>query len=259
MKNNIFQISLLFNVESASSCTVSILTADWLATSHSCLASASLDPVNWVLFGGPAGGNLGVNGTQIKTVRDIVSHPQNRRSQHLFSNDLALVRLEEPLEFNEEVSSICVASKIPDSDQLCVTAGWTAGEEAGVTYSQYLNYLPQPVVPDLTCNSTSMYSGKLTHDSFCSRADGDSKLCQVWIKILFLVQLFNGSLFQEDKGTPLMCLSGDTWQLQGVLSSRGDCESSRPAVFSSLPDQRDWILQTLGKLLGRHSAVGMCC
>ena len=185
MKNNVFQISLLFNVESASSCTVSILAADWLATSHSCLASASLDPVNWVLFGGPAGGNLDVNGTQIKTVRDIVSHPQNRRSQHLFSNDLALVRLEDPLEFNDEVSSICVASKIPDSDQLCVTAGWTAGEEAGVTYSQYLNYLPQPVVPDLTCNSTSMYSGKLTHDSFCSRADGDSKLCQVWIKNLF--------------------------------------------------------------------------
>merc|ERR1719264_1622459 len=192
-------ISLLFNMEAASSCTVSILSPEWLATSHSCLASASLDPLSWVLFGGPAGGDLAVNGTQIKTVQDIVSHPQTRRSQHLFSNDLALVRLEEPLEFNDEVSSICVAAKIPDSDQLCVTAGWTAGEEAGVTYSQYLNYLPQPVVPDLTCNSTSMYSGKLTHDSFCSRADGDSKLCQVWMKILFLVQLFNGSLFQEDK------------------------------------------------------------
>jgi secreted trypsin-like serine protease len=220
-------ISLLFNVEAASSCTVSILSPEWLATSHSCLASASLDPLSWVLFGGPAGGDLAVNGTQIKTVQDIVSHPQTRRSQHLFSNDLALVRLQEPLEFNDEVSSICVASKAPEADQLCVTAGWTAGG-AGVTYSQYLNYLPQPVVPDVACNSSSMYSGKLTPDTFCSRADGDSNLCQ------------------EDKGTPLMCLSGEVWQLQGVLSSRGGCSNSRPAIFSSLPDQRDWILQTLG-------------
>jgi len=109
-------------------------------------------------------------------------------------------------------------------------AGWTAGGGAGVTYSQYLNYLPQPVVPDVTCNSSSMYSGKLTPDTFCSRADGDSNICQ------------------KDKGTPLMCLSGDVWQLQGVLSSRGGCNSSRPAVFSSLPDQRDWILQTLGSV-----------
>jgi hypothetical protein len=43
-----------------------------------------------------------------------------------------------------------------------------------------------------------------------------------------------------------MCLSGEVWQLQGVLSSRGGCSNSRPAIFSSLPDQRDWILQTLG-------------
>jgi len=100
----------------------------------------------------------------------------------------------------------------------------------GVTYSQYLNYLPQPVVPDVACNSSSMYSGKLPSDAFCSRADGDSDLCQ------------------DDKGTPLMCLSGDVWQLQGVLSSRGGCDSSsRPAVFSSVSDQRDWILQTIGR------------
>merc|ERR1712223_1031756 len=106
-------ISLLFNVETTSSCTVSILSPKWLATSHSCLASASLDPTSWVLFGGPAGGDLAVNGTQIKTVEDIVSHPKTRRSQHLQSNALALALLEEPLEFNAETSSICDASEEP--------------------------------------------------------------------------------------------------------------------------------------------------
>ena len=189
-------------MEASSSCTVSILSPEWLATSHSCLASASLDPINWVLFGGPAGGSLAVNGTQIKTVQDIVSHPQTRRSQHLFSNDLALVRLQEPLEFNDEVSSICVASKAPEADQLCVTAGWSAGG-AGVTYSQYLNYLPQPVVPDLACNSSSMYSGKLTPDTFCSRADGDSNICQVWnLDIQPPFQSLNEPLFRKTRAPP---------------------------------------------------------
>ena len=93
-----------------------------------------------------------MNGTQIKTVEDIVSqiqiqiqiqiqvedivsHPKTRRSQHLQSNDLALVLLEEPLEFNAETSSICAASEEPQTDQLCVTAGWTSAG-AGVRPTQ---------------------------------------------------------------------------------------------------------------------------
>ena len=64
----------------------------------------------------------------------------------------------------------------------------------------------------------------------CAKVNGDSPICH------------------EDMGVPLMCLSGSTWQLQGVLSKRGGCrgDGPRPAVLTSIPKLRDWILDTIG-------------
>ena len=55
----------------------------------------------WVLFGGDQGSG---NDTQIRIVADIVSHPGARRGQHLTSNDLALVQLQDPITFNSKVT-----------------------------------------------------------------------------------------------------------------------------------------------------------
>ena len=57
----------------------------------------------WVLFGGDQGSG---NDTQIRIVKDIVSHPGARRGQHLNSNDLALVQLQEPITFNSKVTKV---------------------------------------------------------------------------------------------------------------------------------------------------------
>ncbi len=62
----------------------------------------SLDPLDWVLFGGPSGpGGQGgsdrsgqPSATQIKTVRTIVPHPQRRSHMHLMENDLVLIELQ---------------------------------------------------------------------------------------------------------------------------------------------------------------------
>jgi len=220
-------LALLFNVKSATSCTVSIISSLWLVTSHTCLAP-SADPLQWVLFGGPSG-NRQDNKTQIRIVRDIISHPWARKDQHLNAYDVALVRLHDPLQFSGEVGSLCLATEEVSPRQLCVSAGW-AETGAGVSFQQYPTYLPEPLVPTATCNSSSLFNGKLTEGMVCSKANGDSAICH------------------EDAGAPLMCLSGSRWQLQGVLSSHGGCrgDGPRPAVFTSVPAIRDWILATIG-------------
>ena len=119
-------VALMFNVKLKISCTVTIFTPSILITSHSCLANISLNPLEWVVFGGPSGNNPQDKSTQIKIVRNILSHPSTKIGQHLSTYDVSLVQLLEPLELNSLVSPICLASEDITSKQLCVSAGWTS-------------------------------------------------------------------------------------------------------------------------------------
>ena len=229
-------LALLFNVKTTSSCTASIISTTWLATSYSCLDS--FDPTEWVLFGGPSDDSS----QQIRIVASLSPHPWAQRAQHLTRYDLALVRLQEPLVFSDTVSAVCLAEQEVQQQQLCVSAGWVSAG-AGVSFSQYLTYLPEPVVQPATCNSTQLYNGHLTEGMLCSKANGDSAVCHVRSP-----SLPPYPAPQEDQGAPLMCLSGASWHLQGVLSSRGGCrgQGRRPAVFTDISVVRDWVLHTMG-------------
>ena len=50
---------------------------------------------------------------------------------------------------------------------------------SGISFNQYLTYLPVPTLPSSQCNSSSQYKGHLTSDMICSMANGDSRVCHV--------------------------------------------------------------------------------
>ena len=50
---------------------------------------------------------------------------------------------------------------------------------AGISFNQYLTYLPVPTVPMSECNSSAKYNGHLTNSMFCSKSNGDSRVCHV--------------------------------------------------------------------------------
>merc|ERR1719330_2291331 len=209
-----------------------LVSPKWLITSFSCLSS-NMDPLEWVLFGGPSGYNPSSTdqATQIRTVKKVVPHPLSRRGLHLTSHNIALVELQEPLALNQQVNAICLAEEDIQTRQLCVTAGWTSGEQEGVSFNQYLTYLPVPSLDLTACNSSTLYNGHITHDQVCSYSNGDSQICH------------------DDEGAPLMCITDSgVWQLYGVLSSHGGCrgQNSRPAVFTSLPSVKAWVDKTVG-------------
>ena len=189
-------VAVLFNVKRKASCTVSIFSPKWLITSHSCVQSKSLNPLEWVVFGGPSGYNpTASESAQIKIVKNIVSHPNAKYGQHLVTNDIALIEVHDALKLNTLVNAICLARNQIEDRQLCVTAGWTSSSEggrrriinisellyflAGISFNQYLTYLPVPTVPLSECNSTAKYNGHLTNSMFCSKSNGDSRVCHV--------------------------------------------------------------------------------
>ena len=50
---------------------------------------------------------------------------------------------------------------------------------SGISFNQYLTYLPVPTLASAQCNSSSLYNGHLTPDMICSMANGDSRVCHV--------------------------------------------------------------------------------
>ena len=230
-------LAVLFNVRRKTSCTVTIVSPRWLVTSHSCVHTTTVNPLEWVVFAGPSGFSATASeSAQIKLVKSIVSHPGARRTQHLVDWDLAMVEIHDGLYFDSLVSPLCLAETGVQERQLCVTAGWTSSSQ-GISFNQYLTYLPVAQVPAQLCNSSSLYNGHLPPSGLCSKANGDSRVCHT------------------DLGSPLMCLTeAGQWELQAVLSSRGDCPGSgarvRPAVFTNILLLRDWIYNTIGRTGG---------
>ena len=123
-------LAVLFNVKRKASCTVTIFSPRWLVTSVTCVQENSLNPLEWVVFAGPAGYSpTASESAQIKLVKSILTHPLARRGQHLVSQDLALVEIHDGLNFNSLVSPLCLAETPIQTRQLCVTAGWTSSSE----------------------------------------------------------------------------------------------------------------------------------
>eukprot|EP00095_Tigriopus_kingsejongensis_P006172 maker-scaffold40_size501252-snap-gene-4.18 protein:Tk06172 transcript:maker-scaffold40_size501252-snap-gene-4.18-mRNA-1 annotation:"Enteropeptidase" len=179
-------VAYIFNVNSKSSCTGSILSPKWVLTSYRCIAEKELDPLHWVAFGGPAGPNEestdGLStGTQIKMVEQIIKHPGSRYSQGFQSNDLALIQLVEPFNFTKSdklVQGICLSNSPIEGGQMCVTAGWSDDEEGGSTFHQYVDYMPMPNYDVDKCNSTDHYNGLLSSDTFCTGSKPDASGCR---------------------------------------------------------------------------------
>ena len=176
--------------------------------------SRDFDPLEWVAFGGPAGPESqspdGLKtGTQIKMVKRLVANPSVKFNQGFYSNDIVLVELLEPFEFNSMVNGICLAEEDVKPGQLCVTAGWsTVGDGGkckcilvglvirivlfimyllffisllGLSFLQYLSHVPAPTVEAEVCNSTQHYHGLLPQGSLCSGPRNDQSQCRVWL------------------------------------------------------------------------------
>lgn len=65
-----------------------------------------------------------------RNISSIVPYPQVKFNQFLYSNDIALVELEKPLEFSNDIGAVCLPEKeikpntMGGNQPICVTAGW---------------------------------------------------------------------------------------------------------------------------------------
>ncbi|RZC34106.1 Trypsin, Ehrlichia rpt, Ldl recept a, SEA and/or FXa inhibition domain containing protein [Asbolus verrucosus] len=240
------QVEKTDDCDSFTSITCQDFAPLWVIASHSCVFDTNLNlvqPNDWILYAGSTNffGNADNSTTQVKDVKNILSHPQAKYSQFEFDNDVVLVELMKPLTMTRNVSAVCLPDKDIEPRQLCVIAGWGVSKPGEPNRNQYLHYLPVPVIDTEECNSTKHYNGLMSKDKICAGyTDSEKTPCY------------------NDEGAPLMCFSesaGSTWELQGVLSHHDNCARSKhPAIYTAINAKiRKWVINTIGQQPARSA------
>ncbi|XP_066854698.1 ovochymase-1 isoform X5 [Anser cygnoides] len=175
-------------------------------------------------------------------VLHVFVHPGFNRL-HYMDCDVAVLHLQHPARFGDEVQPICLPHRDEDFEvgTLCVTSGWGKVSEGAGALAPVLQEVELPLIDSLTCSALlrAMDLPPVQGSMLCAGfPDGGRDACK------------------GDSGGPLACLrTGGTWTLAGVVSwgvgcARGWDASRRsttargsPGVFSRVAAVMDFIAQ----------------
>lgn len=176
------------------------------------------------------------NGDQAVTrrVSKIITHPEFNRPFD-YSNDIALLQLDSPVEFNEKISPLC----IPDEDVCfkegvpCVATGWGLMDFYDITsVSSTLQEVAVRVISNEKCKTYPDYSDKLQDSMICAGyKDGGRDACA------------------GDSGGSLVCKPNENgpWVFYGITSwGIGCAKPEAPGVYARVPQFASWIRETTG-------------
>uniref|UniRef100_K1QQC8 Tolloid-like protein 2 n=1 Tax=Magallana gigas TaxID=29159 RepID=K1QQC8_MAGGI len=145
-------------------------------------------------------------------------------------NDIALLKLANPVTLNDYVNIVCLPKRTVSSGQHCYITGF--GDTMGTCCRDVLKQAEIPIIDVTRCNSTRYTNGQVFNTNICAGLDkGGIDTCQ------------------GDSGGPLVCNIDGKWQLEGVTSWGVGCaERSRnqqndPIIApSKLSNYEDWYL-----------------
>ena len=169
--------------------------------------------------------NLSASTAQTIVVSQVFSHEGYDRSRLI--NDIAVLRLQRPVQLNQYVSPICLPG--PDAQEFnpVTTIGWGVTTENGFLSDT----LQQVTLAVLNGEARSAYGAdfNVTRQIAAGiRAVGDKDSCQ------------------GDSGGPLMFLSNHQWYLNGVVSFGFGCARAlNPGVYTRVSAYVSWVQQQI--------------
>lgn len=150
---------------------------------------------------------------------------------YTFNNDIAILEMDEPVEFDAKIQPICLPSTGVDdySGKLAVIAGWGRTAENEKT-STILRKVAVPVWTKEQCYNSGYGEKKISENMFCAGySEGEKDACQ------------------GDSGGPLHMKDnlGDT-EIIGVVSwGRGCARPNLPGIYTRVGNYLDWIEESL--------------
>ncbi|XP_068117799.1 ovochymase-2-like isoform X2 [Hyperolius riggenbachi] len=203
-------------------CSGTVVSERFVLTSASCVAEKEKFQDTLQVVAGVHDLEQSEN-TQKRSVSAIIKHPGFDPSYKY--NDLALIKLNKPLRFNDYVQPVCFPKSYSNMEPglICVVTGWhLSGEEKNSTKLQQLE---APLISDGNCKK---YYSDISHSMFCAGAEEG--------------QANETSL--EQSGSPLVCPSSNmrSYFLYGIVSAGFSCsKNAKPGLCTKISLFTKWI------------------
>lgn len=174
---------------------------------------------------------IGDSGGQERTSQKFFMHPNYNNRQFWATPDIALIKVAEPFNFNENLNKISLYPTNLDENRAGKASGWGFLNKAKTELPNDLFYVDTKILSNAECKNKYRplhMEAFITQNKACTFKEVGKGFCQ------------------GDSGGGLEVTEGSTRYLIGVLSYNANgCANGSPEVFEKAFQHIDWIRKIL--------------